>query len=576
MTQRDVHFEVFRRADAKGAWTLHDVSSLREKALGIASDLMRSEKGIGVKVVKETYDSDTGDFLSTKIFEDGHAKLKLDFDAEDALPVLPCFKPEDLYSSHARATMTRLLRDFLSKHKITVTELIHRADSLEKLEAAGTIFQHAVQKVAVAQAQSSTVPVQQIIKAINELSAKAISRVYRDTRRDYFPTVKAGGFAALAGKLAGESDGIYIFNGALARYLKPCASWNDKLLTLIAIAQDAPNDGAGRTLLLGAVDAIAAEIVGSSVALHELIGESESLGQALFLLVDLFLGTLMAEEEHRAGLVALAELFAADGLPVTRAAIASRIVAELKSGRRLCPASRLDELATLRKVANSLVLGDARYLSHENLIAAFMLRSRRLVSNESISEYLSALSAPDDKVERLLHIEDHIIGADNKKQLGLVLRQILCSVDFADYFVANSMPVMARLHRLADLQARMRRSGFRDDMREEFVDCLDRVASEVEQRGKVLKSLQDYLREPAERAIAILKLCTNNVLTEGRVRGRARDMVLATLAQPGFLAGYLARAKDHASDPAQAMSELAEMLELAGIPPQDGLKSIAA
>jgi hypothetical protein len=231
-------------------------------------------------------------------------------------------------------------------------------------------------------------------------------------------------------------------------------------------------------------------------------------------------------------------------------------------------------------VANSMVLGDPRYLSHENLVAAFTLRSRRLVSNEAIGEYLATSQAPDDQVEGLLTIEDNIVGADNKKQLGLVLRKILSSPDFSDYFVTNSTPAMARLRRLAELQARARRSNFRDDMREEFVDGLDRIASDVEQRGRVFKSLQENLPAPAERAMAILKLCTNNALTEGRVRGKARDMVLGALAQPGFLKSYLAQVKGDAPslavNPEHAMSELIELLELAGIPPEAGLKSIAA
>src|SRR5271165_1922567 len=100
----------------------------------MAGDLMASEKATGVKVVKETYDNDTGDYLSLKIFEDGHTKMKVDPAAEDVPEVLPCFKPDDLYSYHARATLTRLLRDFLARQKLTVTELIHRADSLELLE----------------------------------------------------------------------------------------------------------------------------------------------------------------------------------------------------------------------------------------------------------------------------------------------------------------------------------------------------------------------------------------------------------------------------------------------------------
>jgi len=177
MTERDIHFEVFCRPDSKGAWALHDVSSVREKALAMAADLMRAAKTIGVKVVKESYDAETGDYLSRTIFEDGHTNLKLDQAQEDAVPVLPCFKPEDLYSQHARATLTRLLRDYLARQKITATELIHRADCLDKLEASGTTLQHAVQKVAVAQASSSETPVQQLIKALNDLMGKAVARV---------------------------------------------------------------------------------------------------------------------------------------------------------------------------------------------------------------------------------------------------------------------------------------------------------------------------------------------------------------------------------------------------------------
>ena len=102
---------------------------------------------------------------------------------EDTPHALPCFKPEDLYSYHARSTIRRLLPDFLARNRITVTELIHRPDMLEKLEATGTLYQHAIQKVAVAQAANTTTPVQQIVKSLNELATQAIQRVYRDQRK---------------------------------------------------------------------------------------------------------------------------------------------------------------------------------------------------------------------------------------------------------------------------------------------------------------------------------------------------------------------------------------------------------
>ena len=40
-------------------------------------------------------------------------------------------------------------------------------------------------------------------------------------------------------------------------------------------------------------------------------------------------------------------------------------MAELKSVKRLCPDSLVDELKMLRRIANQLVLGQGKYLSHE-------------------------------------------------------------------------------------------------------------------------------------------------------------------------------------------------------------------
>jgi hypothetical protein len=196
------------------------VSSSRDRAIQMAQEMMAGEKATGVKVVKETYNDDTGDYLSLKIFEEGHNQVKVDPKAEDAPHALPCFKPDDLYSYHARTTIARLLTDFLSRCRITVTELIHRGDLLEKLEATGTVYQHAIQKVAVAQAANTGQNVQQIVKSLNELAEKAIQKVYRDKRANLFPEPKAGDFPALAAKLAAAPDGAYIFNGAMARYLK--------------------------------------------------------------------------------------------------------------------------------------------------------------------------------------------------------------------------------------------------------------------------------------------------------------------------------------------------------------------
>ena len=135
--------------------------------------------------------------------------------------------------------------------------------------------------------------------------------------------------------------------------------------------------------MLSSVDAILAEILGGSAALHELMGPAENLGQALNNLVTLFLGKPPEGGNGGEGLAALTHHFAADDLPEARTAIANRIVAEFKSNKRLCPDFMVEELKTLRSMANRIVMGVGKYLSHEDLIAAFTLRSKRLVAQEA-------------------------------------------------------------------------------------------------------------------------------------------------------------------------------------------------
>src|SRR6202000_56000 len=110
-------------------------------------------------------------------------------------------------------------------------------------------------------------------------------------------------------------------------------------------------------------------------------------------LVTLFLGKTPAGAAE--GLAALTRHFAADDLPEARTAVANRIVAEFKANKRLMPDSLVEELKALRSIANSIVMGVGKYLSHEDLVAAFTLRSERLVINEVLAPYLEG-AAPDE------------------------------------------------------------------------------------------------------------------------------------------------------------------------------------
>src|SRR5262249_17253143 len=232
----EVHYEVFRQQGKGGGWSLVEAIGDRDVAVARAKELLSEGQAAAVRVVKETFHAESGDYMSLTVFEDGKVELKKKNKKIDEIesPV-PCFKPDDLYSYHARMTISRLIGDWLARQRLTVTELIHSAAALEKFEATGTTYQHAVQKVAVSQAADSNVPVTQIDKQLTELSTTAIHRVYKDERRNLFPALEAGKFGAFAEKLAGKPGASYVLNGTLAKYLAPANGWDEKLQRLLAL-----------------------------------------------------------------------------------------------------------------------------------------------------------------------------------------------------------------------------------------------------------------------------------------------------------------------------------------------------
>jgi hypothetical protein len=155
---------------------------------------------------------------------------------------------------------------------------------------------------------------------------------------------------------------------------------------------------------------------------------------------------------------------------------------------------------------------------------------------------------------------------------------VVNSAAFENYFQNPKVPLVQRLQRLAQLQARMRRSGFIDVTRGEISDKMDSLAVQMEARGKLFESIEARSTNPVEKAQTLLKLATGGLLTEGQLSNKARELILGYMSKPGFLTGYMAaQSKDGAApDSEKLMAELMETLGKAGITAETGLKSIAA
>jgi len=483
---------------------------------------------------------------------------------------VPCSRIEDLYAPSARQTIVRLIGDWLHRQKLTVSEFLHSAAALERFEAAGVTYQHAVQKMAVTLASRSKVPVVTIIKALNELTTSAIQRVYADQRRGLFPETDAEALVELSQTLGSDPAGVYTLTGIVARHLANTGTWDEKLLRLIRLHAHAEKEGERGALLSRITEALVAEIAAELDVLSELFGTEMEFRERLWAIIRLFKGERGGDDDVAVSLRLLARHFADDEFPDARAAMASHILAECRSSKRLCPASLADELKAFRTLVDELTPAQGRYLNGEDLSLAFAERSKRFITQEALVQFIAGAKTPDEKLDRLLTLEENIEGAANKRALTPFAASIISTHNFEEEF-AEEFPGMQRIRRLADLQRRVLKSGLQEAQREKMAGALDAAAVRVEGRGRYFAALEARFSDPVERADTYLKFFSVGLFTEGHMACKARRALLGALACPDFASRYT---KEKSADRHGALMELVETLRQIGISPEESVRAM--
>jgi hypothetical protein len=483
-----------------------------------------------------------------------------------------CSTVDDLFLPPAKRILGRLLPDFLVKHKLTATELLHRAEMLHRLESTGSLLQFVVQQVAIARASSEGRSVQEIIREFNKLADGVIAKVHNAKRAELFPELPADKFGALAGTLAGKPDGQFILNGALALRLRDVKTWNEKALRLIRILESGEKEGGA--FLRDTIDVVLGEVMATPKALDDLVGSRETFGDFVLALLHYFLA-MPEKSEYADGdaLSLMAPLMAQGVLPSARAALAARIIDEIYSLERLRENSQDDEMRVFREIAALVLKATGDVLKRDDALAALELRSKRFVTSEAIQTGLAKSVLPDEKLEWLLFAESCVIGERNKQLLAQYAWRVATADSFRSRFYAAGVPMSRRLQRLVALSLAAKHSGFHENDRRHLIVACDSVAFELATQSKLFETIETRSADPVAKVLTLLKLSEAGTFTEGRLSQKVRDLVIGYMATPGFLAGYIKHVK---ADPAGAMSELTQRTEKIGLSADDLRELLAA
>jgi hypothetical protein len=541
-----VHYEVFARKTPGAPWALSGATEDRAQAEEIAAELLSAGRAAGVKVVRETFDPETGQFRSSVLSSQGMTEdVRRRTERERDPSVEPaCRTPDDLRHPRGRELIGRVLDEWLKRFKVTPFELLHRADLVEKLEASGFELQHAIQKIALPEAQAAGRPVHEVIRYYQDLIDRACERVLKDERRTLFPDLSCEALAEAAERLMPAPDRTYRLSGAVAKALAGVDGWSAKTDKLLDLADQAPRRDEARKFALHVIEQPLCEIAGTRAGLGELVGAGLDLGGQLAALTRLAAPReveMLIKIEPEAARIMPALDGAASRLgrwletgvfPTTTSAVARRVMRELGGPKRLRPEDPSGEIDVLRALAMAMTAASNPAMTLDEVQSVFVERSRRLVTPEFVTAYLGEGGSVWDDARALVRLCENVAGGANKRAAARWLAQHLNAPKVEDALRGAPDSPRAKLATLAALQKAVRHAGLPELDVRPAIDRLGQLGGLVEAEGKVMAAIARADAPLAKRLVYLLQIAAGEQAPMGPATVRAKAELLRLLKEP--------------------------------------------
>ena len=539
MDKPQIHFEVFARRPGAATHHLELATEDRARAMATAEEMLADGRAIAVRVTKEVLDAETREFKSVTLLNKGAPDAKK---AKAAIELGPlCVSPADLYTGHARERICELLEGWLARHKATPWELLHRPDLIELLEASGTELQHAIQKVAVPEAQARNRIVHDMMRHFQQLTDRAIERVLKDGRKGAFPDLSREKLAAVCQKLRDEPERAYLLGGAVAAQLADAEGWSAKIDRLLDIADAAPAEPQQRGLVFHVLEQPLSEILGSRLGLADLLGPERDLGGSLAGLTRLAAGgaadalvradpSLAVHLPPLEGSAArLAQWLEKPPFQGVRAAVGQRILRELRSRRRLTPDDPRGEIEILRALAMALTTAAGKLLPLEEVREAFTERSKAIVSSDFVGLFLGEGRSVLDENRDLVWLLENVTGAANRRQAAQWLLAGVSSLSFETEMRGGADSPASRLSALADLQKMVGRVGGDVPECQAVRQAIGALGGVIEAEAKLVQLVVKAQAPVVQRLTPLLRLAAGETAPVGPAADRAKAEAMKLL-----------------------------------------------
>ena len=285
------HFELHVRRD--GRWRIDAAFDAQETAELAARAEISAHGAEEVKVLK--YRPFAGFEVEVCVFHrkaaDGKDDVVMLGGGADGAPI--CRHVDDLYKFESRLVAGRLLRLFLDKHRITVSELLHGWSYARRLDEQGGLLRAAIAAVARWQGDNLGVDGKERARALNEFVDQVLGslRAYNAARKNLAP-LEWRDLDRCRRRVAldvGDGDGDFFFMAQLTEALQGANGPLAKLEMLLDPWEEAETDQTARLL-----EAFIADALGGAEVVRELLGPQPNLAAGLATLADLLFGRAAA------------------------------------------------------------------------------------------------------------------------------------------------------------------------------------------------------------------------------------------------------------------------------------------
>ena len=176
--------------------------------------------------------------------------------------------------------------------------------------------------------------------------------------------------------------------------------------------------------------------------------------------------------------------------------------------------------------------GPAALLNVDDVQAAFVQRSRMLVTSDFVEAYLGGGErTAREEIEALIWLVENVIGGANKRQAGRYLSAGVAALRFEKEFRYGPDTAAVKLQKLAALQRAVARGGLAVEDYAPIQAKIGDVGGLVEADARLVPTLARTPAPAGQKLLLLLRLAAGQTAPSGPAADRARQEAMRLVRQ---------------------------------------------